>query len=96
MLPLMFSHRYQAMIRHSHRWLLTAALFLILTACQSPLTTPTQPDNTAENIASEAEQSGDYPAAAQQYTELAKTSKGSQQAFLLSTCGICLFSNQSI
>jgi uncharacterized protein len=81
MLPLMFSHRYQAMIRHSHRWLLTAALFLILTACQSPLTTTTQPDNTADNQATAAEQSGDYLAAAQQYTELAKTSKGSQQAF---------------
>jgi uncharacterized protein len=81
MLPLMFSHRYQAMIRHSHRWLLIAAVFLVVTACQSPQTTTTQPDNTAENLATTAEQSGDYLAAAQQYTELAKTSKGSQQAF---------------
>lgn len=81
MLPLMFSHRYQAMIRHSYRWLLITALFLIVTACQSPLTTSTQPDNTANNQAITAEQSGDYLAAAQQYTELAKTSKGSQQAF---------------
>lgn len=81
MLPLMFSHRYQAMILHSYRWLLITALFLIVTACQSPLTTSTQPDNTANNQAITAEQSGDYLAAAQQYTELAKTSKGSQQAF---------------
>ena len=81
MLPLMFSHRYQAMIRHSYRWLLIAALFLVVTACQSPLTSTTQPDNTADNLATTAEQSGDYLAAAQQYTELAKTSKGSQQAF---------------
>jgi uncharacterized protein len=81
MMPLMFSHRYQAMIRHSHRWLLIAALFLVVTACQSPQTTTTQPDNAADNQATIAEQSGNYLEAAQQYTELAKTSKGSQQAF---------------
>jgi outer membrane PBP1 activator LpoA protein len=81
MMPLMFSHRYQAMTQHLHRRLLTVALFVLVTACQSTVPTSTQPDTSAENIASSAEQSGDYLAAAQQYTELAKTSKGQQQAF---------------
>lgn len=79
MLPLMFSHRYQAMNRQLHL-LLSTALLILLTACQPSDTTVTKPDTSAETQAVAAEQSGDYLAAAQHYLDLANATSDKQQA----------------
>ena len=67
------------MTRHIHL-LLLAALILLLNGCQHTQPTVTKVDTTAETQAMAAEQSGDYLTAAQQYTELANTASGKQQA----------------
>ncbi|OUR64119.1 LppC family lipoprotein [Methylophaga sp. 42_25_T18] len=60
--------------------LLPAVLLLILTACQPTQPIETKPDTTAETQAMAAEQSGDYLAAAQQYSDLANAASGARQA----------------